>query len=167
MSTPLDELDRRLLDLLRDNGRLTNQELADLVGLSPSQCSRRRIALEQAGLILGYHAHLSPQAEGTPVIGMVEVRLSHHGAEAVKHFNHFVQHETAVRDVFKLTGDYDYLLKVAVLDLADMSRLIAELSSLRDSVSHLRTAVVLARLKENGISFAPEPIDGHPVRRTT
>ena len=56
MKHAIDEHDRKMLDLLRDNGRLTNQELADLVGLSASQCSRRRIELEQAGLILGYHA---------------------------------------------------------------------------------------------------------------
>ena len=84
MKHAIDEHDRKMLDLLRDNGRLTNQELADLVGLSASQCSRRRIALEQAGLILGYHAHLAPVAEGTPVMGMVEVRLHSHSPEAVE-----------------------------------------------------------------------------------
>ncbi|MEJ2802132.1 DNA-binding Lrp family transcriptional regulator [Comamonas sp. BIGb0124] len=153
MKHAIDEHDRKMLDLLRDNGRLTNQELADLVGLSASQCSRRRIALEQAGLILGYHAHLAPVAEGTPVMGMVEVRLHSHSPEAVEALHQFVGRETAIRDVFKLTGDYDYLLKIAVLDLAEMSRLISDLASLRGSVSHLRTAVVLERHKENGIVF--------------
>ncbi|MFT4192331.1 MAG: Lrp/AsnC family transcriptional regulator [Comamonas sp.] len=154
MSHSIDESDRRMLDLLRDNGRLTNQELADLVGLSASQCSRRRIALEQAGLILGYHAHLSPRAEGAPVMGMVEVRLINHTPEAISVFNDFVRGQSVIRDVFKLTGDYDYLVKVAVADLAGMSRLISELASLRGSVSHLRTAIVLERLKENGMAFA-------------
>jgi DNA-binding Lrp family transcriptional regulator len=57
-----DDYDKDILRLLRDNGRLTNQELSDIVGLSSSQCSRRRIALEQEGYILGYHAQLSPKA---------------------------------------------------------------------------------------------------------
>lgn len=153
MTVTIDDHDRSLLQLLRDNGRLTNQELADLVGLSPSQCSRRRIALEQSGLILGYHAHLAPQAEGTPVMGMVEVRLFNHTDKAVGAFNRFVLHEPAVRDVFKLTGDYDYLLKVAVADLAQLSQLLTQLSSLRASVSNLRTSVVLERVKENGVGF--------------
>lgn len=153
MSLTIDDQDRHLMLLLRDNGRLTNQELADLVGLSPSQCSRRRIALEQSGLILGYHAHLAPLAEGTPVMGMVEVRLFNHTDKAVEVFNRFVLNEPAVRDVFKLTGDYDYLLKVAVADLAQLSLLLTQLSSLRASVSNLRTSVVLERVKENGVGF--------------
>lgn len=151
MSAAIDENDRKILDLLRQNGRLTNQELADLIGLSASQCSRRRIALEQAGLILGYHAQLSPEADGAPVLGVVEVRLLNHTAEAVDAFNGFVYQADSIRDVLKLTGDYDYLLKVAVADLASLSRLIQELAGLRNCVSHLRTSVVLERLKESGV----------------
>ncbi|MDQ7988827.1 MAG: Lrp/AsnC family transcriptional regulator [Candidatus Dactylopiibacterium sp.] len=151
MTTPLDENDRKLLGLLRDNGRLTNQELADLIGLSASQCSRRRIALEQAGMILGYHAQLSPDADGTPVLGVIEVRLLTHSPDAVESLHAYVRREKAIRDVLKLTGDYDYLVKVAVADLAELSRLIRELASLRECVSHLRTSVVLERLKEAGV----------------
>jgi DNA-binding Lrp family transcriptional regulator len=151
MTDSIDDKDRRMLDLLRQNGRLTNQELADLIGLSASQCSRKRIALEQAGLILGYHAQLSPEADGTPVMGVVEVRLQNHTGEAVAIFNDFVCKADAIRDVLKLTGDYDYLLKVAVADLASLSRLIQELAGLRNCVSHLRTSVVLERLKEAGV----------------
>jgi DNA-binding Lrp family transcriptional regulator len=151
MSATIDDNDRKMLDLLRQNGRLTNQELADLIGLSASQCSRRRIALEQAGLILGYHAQLSPEADGAPVMGVVEVRLLNHTAEAVDIFNDFVRQAVSIRDVLKLTGDYDYLLKVAVADLASLSRLIQELAGLRNCVGHLRTSVVLERLKESGV----------------
>lgn len=154
----LDENDRRILDLLCQNGRLSNQELADLIGLSPSQCSRRRIALEQAGMILGYHAQLSPQADGAPVMGMIEVRLSSHAPDVVARFHAFVAQEVAIRDAFKLTGDYDYLLKVTAGDLAALSNLIRDLASLRDGVAHLRTAVVLERLKEAGCHF-PERVD--------
>ena len=155
MNAAIDENDRKILDLLRQNGRLTNQELADLIGLSASQCSRRRIALEQAGLILGYHAQLSPEADGTPVLGVVEVRLLNHTVESVNVFNYFVSQTDAIRDVLKLTGDYDYLLKVAVADLASLSRLIQALAGLRNGISHLRTSVVLERLKESGVVIAP------------
>lgn len=154
MSTSLDDNDRQMLDLLRQNGRLTNQELADLIGLSASQCSRRRIALEQAGLILGYHAQLAPEADGAPVMGMVEVSLLNHSAEAVEIFYDFVRKAESIRDVLKLTGDYDYLLKVAVLDLAGLNRLLEALTGLHDCVSHLRTSVVLVRVKESGVLIA-------------
>jgi len=150
----LDDHDRRLLDLLRQNGRLTNQELADLIGLSPSQCSRRRIALEQTGMILGYHAQLSPQADGAPVMGVIEVRLSSHAPDVVARFHEILAQEVAIRDALKLTGDYDYLLKVTVGDLAALSALIRDLAGLRDCVGHLRTAVVLERLKEAGCVFS-------------
>ena len=149
----LDDSDRKLLDLLRQNGRLTNQELADLIGLSASQCSRRRIALEQAGMILGYHAQLSPAADGTPVMGMIEVRLLSHAPETVERFHAFIAQEPAIRDAFKLTGDYDYLLKVAAGDLAALSQLIQQLAGLRNCVGNLRTAVVLERLKEAGMNL--------------
>lgn len=151
MKYEIDESDRRMLDLLRVNGRLTNQELADLIGLSASQCSRRRIALEQAGMVLGYHAQLSPEADGHPVMGVIEVRLVNHMTDAEKLFQAFVRQEDGIRDALKLTGDYDYLLKVAVVDLADLSRMIQKLASLRNCVSHLRTSVVLERFKESGV----------------
>lgn len=156
MKYQIDDSDRRMLDLLRMNGRLTNQELADMIGLSASQCSRRRIALEQAGLILGYHAHLSPEADGNPVMGVIEVRLINHMSDSEVLFHEFVRKEDAIRDALKLTGDYDYLLKVAVQDLADLSHLIQKLASLRNCVSHLRTSVVLERFKESGVIIENE-----------
>ena len=61
----IDDFDMKILTLLQANGRLTNRELSELVGLSASQCSRRRISLEQAQLIRGYHARLAPEAVGT------------------------------------------------------------------------------------------------------
>jgi len=155
MAYQIDDNDRKLLDYLRLNGRLTNQELADLIGLSASQCSRRRIALEQAGLILGYHAQLAPEADGTPVMGVVEVRMVNHSPDAVEVFHQFARQKNSILDVLKLTGDYDYLVKVAVADLADLSRLIQEMASLRNCVSHLRTSVVLERIKEAGVAIAP------------
>lgn len=65
----IDDYDLKMLTLLQTNGRLTNQELSELIGLSASQCSRRRIALEQAKQILGYHARLAPNAIGLDVSG--------------------------------------------------------------------------------------------------
>jgi DNA-binding Lrp family transcriptional regulator len=146
----IDHHDRQILDLLRDDGRLTSQELADLVGLSSSQCARRRVALEQRGLILGYHAQLSPQADGTPLLSLIEVRLVRQAHDSVESLLRFVRDEPLVRDVFKLTGDHDYLIKAAVGDLAALNRLLNSLSALPDCVAHVRTSVVLERIKESG-----------------
>jgi DNA-binding Lrp family transcriptional regulator len=151
MMTQIDDYDFKILTLLESNGRLTNQELSDLVGLSASQCSRRRINLEQAGLILGYHARLSANAVGLGLIGLIEVRLINHTAEYVDSFTRMVAEETAIVDAWKTTGDADYLLKVAVADLPALSALISQLVAGHRSVSHVKTSVVLTRLKENGM----------------
>ena len=151
----LDRTDRRILEVLQQDGRLTNQELSDLVGLSASQCSRRRINLEQANLILGYHARLSPDAIGLGMVGLIEVRLINHTAEYVDSFHRMVEQEEAIVDAYKTTGDADYLLKVAVADLASLSALISQLVAGHQSVSHVKTSVVLGRLKENGLMMAP------------
>lgn len=149
----IDDFDLNMLRLLQANGRLTNQELSELVGLSASQCSRRRIALEQAQLILGYHARLSPNAVGLDCLGLIEVRLINHTAENVERFHRMLGDVDAIIDAYKTTGDADYLLKVAVADLKGLSDLISQILSQNKSVAHLKTSVVLNRLKENGLTL--------------
>jgi DNA-binding Lrp family transcriptional regulator len=150
-SNSLDDYDKELLRLLRDNGRLLNQELSDIVGLSSSQCSRRRIALEQQGYILGYHAQLSPEGDGAPVLGLIEVGLARHSSDANESFLRMARDEPQIRDVYKLTGSYDYLMKVAVEGLPELNELITRLAALRDCIATLRTSVALERIKENGV----------------
>ncbi|MGY5955321.1 DNA-binding transcriptional regulator, Lrp family [Kosakonia sp. BK9b] len=149
----IDDFDLKILTLLQSNGRLTNQELSALIGLSASQCSRRRIALEQAQLILGYHARLAPDAAGQGMLGLIEVRLLNHTPECVASFHQMVCGVEAIVDAYKTTGDNDYLLKVAVSDLPGLNHLISGILAQNKSVAHLKTSVVLNRLKENGMSM--------------
>ncbi|WP_112197681.1 Lrp/AsnC family transcriptional regulator [Rahnella sp. NRRL B-41462] len=147
----IDDYDLKILTLLQTNGRLTNQELSELVGLSASQCSRRRIGLEQAQLILGYHARLAPEALDLGMIGLIEVRLINHLHAQVDAFHSMLGEVDSIIDAYKTTGDADYLLKVAVKDLAGLSMLISQILSVHKSVAHVKTSVVLNRLKENGL----------------
>ncbi|KAB7898647.1 AsnC family transcriptional regulator [Rouxiella sp. S1S-2] len=147
----IDDYDLKILTLLQANGRLTNQELSEIVGLSASQCSRRRISLEQQQMILGYHARLAPEALGLGMIGLIEIRLINHLPESVSEFHLMLEEVDAVIDAYKTTGDADYLLKVAVADLAGLSTLISHILSVHKSVSHIKTSVVLNRIKENGL----------------
>ncbi|MCK9801274.1 AsnC family transcriptional regulator [Pseudomonas chlororaphis] len=149
----VDDFDLKILSLLQANGRLTNQELSELVGLSASQCSRRRIQLEQEQLILGYHARLAAQAANLDLTCMVEIRLVSHVPALVDQFHALVVDTPAIVDAFKTTGDADYMLKVAVGDLAGLNHLISQLSA-HGSVGHVKTSVVLERLKENTLSIA-------------
>lgn len=146
----IDDFDQKILTLLQENGRLTNQELSELIGLSASQCSRRRIGLEQNQLILGYHARLAPQALSREVVAMIEVKLISHRPEHSQAFQAFVATESAVIDAYKTTGDADYNLKAAVADLATLNQLMGRISA-TNCISYLKTSVVLERLKENQI----------------
>lgn len=123
----IDDYDLKILTLLQANGRLTNQELSELIGLSASQCSRRRIALEQAQLILGYHARLAPDAAGQEMLGLIEVRLLNHTPQCVESFHQMLSEVDAILDAWKTTGDADYLLRVTVPDLPGLSHLISHI----------------------------------------
>ena len=100
----LDEFDMRLLGALQTDGRLTNQELADKVGLSASQCSRRRARLEESGIIRGYHADLSPEALGLGVLVFVHVTLSAHSPDNSKRFRDLVARSDDIQEAYSLTG---------------------------------------------------------------
>jgi DNA-binding Lrp family transcriptional regulator len=147
----IDEYDVKILTLLQENGRLTNQELSDLVGLSPSQCSRRRISLEQQQLILGYHARLSPKALKQEIMAMVEVKLTSHEDENAHRFHQFITGEATIIDAYKTTGEADYSLKMVVADLASLNDLISRLFRTK-LISHIKTSIVLERIKENGMA---------------
>ena len=146
----LDHHDIKILTLLQENGRLTSQELSDLVGLSPSQCSRRRIHLEQHQFILGYQARLSPAALKQEVVSMIEVKLLSHEEDKAHQFLDYVCQEPAIFDAYKTTGDGDYSLRCVVSDLPSLNELINRIFTTR-LIAHIKTSVVLDRVKENGI----------------
>jgi DNA-binding Lrp family transcriptional regulator len=147
----VDDYDVKILTLLHENGRLTNQELSEIVGLSPSQCSRRRISLEQQQLILGYHARLDPRALKQEIMAMVEVKLTSHEDENSSKFTGFIAEEATIIDAYKTTGDGDYSLKMVVEDLASLNDLISRLFQTK-LISHIKTSIVLERVKESGIA---------------
>lgn len=151
MSNLIDNYDRQILALLQNNGRLTNQELGTLIGLSTSQCSRRRIALEQQGYIEGYQARLAPKAQLLQLQGLVEITLSDHHPEIVAEFHRQVAENTNILDAYKITGEYDYQLKMAAADLSEFNDQLNQLSGYV-GVSQIKTSVILENLKENRIS---------------
>jgi DNA-binding Lrp family transcriptional regulator len=146
----MDAADRKILRALQDDGRLTNNELADCVGLSASQCSRRRAALEESGVITSYHATLSPEALGLDVLVFVQVTLATHSPNNAKRFLELVQGLDEVQEAYSLTGESDYLVKISVPTLKDLSRLLADIFLPHPSVAHLRSSIVLDRLKQTG-----------------
>ena len=143
----VDSFDLKILSALQDDGRLTNQQLADVVGLSASQCSRRRTRLEEAGIIAGYHADLAAEQLGFNVIAFVQIMLATHSPDNARHFRDLVARVDDVQEAYSLTGDADYLLKVILRDLKSLSDIVNNVLMPHPSVAHVRSSIVLDRLK--------------------
>lgn len=120
----MDALDRAILTELQLNGRLTNQELADRVGLSPSPCLRRVRALEAAGVITGYTANVNASAVGFPITAFVRIRIGSHSAEVVAEVENKIRSIENVVEAHLMAGDADYLLKVVVESLEKYEELV-------------------------------------------
>src|SRR4051812_17678310 len=146
---PVDGFDLKMLAALQDDGRLTNQQLADLVGLSASQCSRRRMRLEEEKVISGYHADLASEALGFNLIAFIHITLATHSPDNARKFRALVTGVDAIQEAYSLTGDADYLLKVVLRDLKSLSDIVNNVLMPHQSVAHVRSSVVLDRLKES------------------
>src|SRR6201993_5640720 len=105
-----DAFDLKMLAALQDDGRLTNQQLADLVGLSASQCSRRRMRLEEQKLIAGYHADLSGEALGFNLIAFINITLATHSPDNAKKFRALVGRVDEIQQAYSLTVAAAYVL---------------------------------------------------------
>jgi len=110
----LDETDRRILRALRRDGRISNAKLAEQVGLSATPCWNRVRALEEGGVIEGYSAMLNQKALGLPDTVLIEVTLDRHDDDMLHRFGEALAQLPEVLEAYLLTGEYDYLIKVAV-----------------------------------------------------
>ena len=144
----LDPSDLRLLAALQDDAAATNGALAEAIGLSASQVSRRRQALEEAGVIRGYRAALDREAIGLGAMVFIHVALAAHSRDNARRFRDLVRLTPAVLEAYALTGEADYLLKVVVGGLKDLSDLVNEVLLPHESVDRVRSEVVLDVLKE-------------------
>ncbi len=145
----MDQFDRKILKAIQLNGARTNQEISGDVGLSPSQISRRRQQLENDGFIEGYSARLSLEKLGFGVRVFVHVALAAHSPENSRRFAELVQQTPEILEAHALTGDSDYLLKIVVRSLKDLSILINDRLLPHDSVDRVRSEIVLETLKES------------------
>jgi len=147
--TSIDDFDLKILGALQEDGRLTNQQLAEVAGLSASQCSRRRMRLEEERVIAGYHADLAREALGFNLIAFIHITLATHSPDNAKKFRELVNRVDEIQDAYALTGDADYVLKVVLRDLKSLSEIVNNVLMPHQSVAHVRSSVVLDRLKES------------------
>ena len=144
----IDDLDRRILRELRRDGRLSNTKLAEKVGLSTTPCWNRVRALEQAGLIEGYTALLSQTGLGYPDTVIIEVTLDRHDDEIFDKFGQALAELPEVMEAYLLTGDYDYLIKVAVAGTAGYEEFLRRKLYKLPGLKHSRSTFVLRCLKK-------------------
>jgi len=147
--TQLDGFDRKILAELQRNGRLSSNELSDRIGLSPSQCSRRRARLESDGFICSYSANVNRMELGLSIIVMISVTLATHNRDNARQFKSLIFDLPEVLEAYALTGEMDYSLKVVTTDLEDLSRFVNDVLLPHESVQHVKTAIVLETLKES------------------
>ena len=144
----LDKINDRILQELSRDGRISNIELADRVGLSPSACLRRVAALEADGIIKGYRAVLDQQARGVGFLAYVSVGLGLHTKSAQEAFERAIAHSPEVRECHNITGEREYLLRVEAADLADYKRFHTDVLGTLPQVSAITSYVVMGSPKD-------------------
>jgi len=143
----LDDIDRKILRILRSDGRISNQKLADSVHLSPTPCGNRVRALEEGGFIEGYAALLSQRALGLPDTVLIEVTLDRHDDDMLIRFGEELARLPELMEANLLTGDYDYLIKVAVAGTEGYERFLRQRLYKIPGIRHSRSTFVLRTLK--------------------
>lgn len=147
----LDRIDKQILKELQWNGRLSNQDLADRVSLSPSPCLRRVRRLEDEGYIKNYVAVVDPDKVGLGLLAYVSIRLNkiYRASHApMSDFASDVQAWPEVVECYAMTGDMDYLLRIQVEDLTAFSRFAMDKLMQHPAVVDMRSSFTLQRIKE-------------------
>ncbi|MDT4291685.1 Lrp/AsnC family transcriptional regulator [Methylomonas sp. MO1] len=143
----LDRYDRQILNILQADGRISNQELADRIGLSPSPCLRRVRALEEGGLIVGYRALLDAKALGLTLMALIHISMDQHTPERFSAFEAAVAGIPEVMECLLITGQAaDYQLKVAVKDLDAYQELLLKRITGIPGVTGVHSSFVLRRV---------------------
>jgi Lrp/AsnC family leucine-responsive transcriptional regulator len=144
----LDEIDRRIIDELRRDGRISVTELSRKVNLSKTPCQNRIKRLEAEGYILGYRAVVDPQRLGLPHVAFVEVHLSDTRKPALDAFNKAVRAIPEVEQAHMIASSFDYLLKVRTRDITAYREVLGEKISALPHVSNTSTHVSMEAVKD-------------------
>jgi Lrp/AsnC family transcriptional regulator, leucine-responsive regulatory protein len=152
MPTPkLDDLDRKILEHLQADGRMSLADLADKVGLSPSPCLRRVRNLERAGVISRYVAVLDQRAVGLPVSVFVSIKLEKQRQEQLDRFAKAIARWPEVLECYLMTGPRDYWLRVVVPDLAAYERFVKQKLTRLEGIASIESSFALEQVKYTNV----------------
>jgi len=151
----LDRIDRQILSFLQADGRMTNVELADRVGLTAPPCLRRVRALEEAGAIRGYHADLDATRLGFPITVFAMVSLRSQAEADLTAFENHVTAIPEVRECHMLNGEIDFILKIVAADLKSFQELLTTQLTPAPNVASVKTSLTIRTAKS--VSGVPVP----------
>lgn len=154
---PLDRLDRRILDVLQNNGRISYVELAEQVGLSSTPCMERVKRLEREGYIEGYYARLNPALLAHELLVFVEISLEHQSPKAFQAFTEAVRHVPYILECHLVSGDSDYLVKARIKDMSEYRTLLGDMLLILPGVKNSKSYIVMEEVKET----LALPIENH------
>ena len=147
----MDSRDRQIIRALQANGRMTNQDLAEKVNLSPSPCLRRLRILEESGAIRGFHADVDAKVYGLPITVFVRIRLERHNEEDVQRFENQVMAIDEVLECHVLTGASDYQLRVVAPDLDAYEEFIRNRIHRIGGIASIDTSFVYGTVKRTSV----------------
>jgi len=156
-SEPIDQVDRRILEELSADARISNARLAERVGVAPSTCLVRTNALRERGILLGFHAEIDLAALGRPLQAIVAIRLAVHERAQIDAFTDAVRILPGVLSVFHMTGVNDYLLWVAAADTQDLREFVVDHLATHPAVARAETNLIYEQRRGPGIWGAVDP----------
>jgi len=149
--TDIDRIDRKILKVLQDDGRIATVDLAEKVGLSPTSTSERMKRLQREGYIAGYGARLDPHRLGLELLVFVEVSLDKTTPDVFEKFAAAVRRAPEVLECHMVAGGFDYLVKTRVADMAAYRRFLGEILLSLPGVKETRTYAVMEEVKSEGM----------------
>lgn len=147
MTKPLDRVDRRILDELQADARISNQDLAKRVGLSGAPCWRRLRRLEKEGFIAGYATILNRLAIGLPILAYAQVTLENHHPDSVRQFDQLIAHRPEVLECHSMSGSNDYLLRIVASSIEAYEHFLSTHVLQTKAVRSINTSFVLRTKK--------------------
>ena len=148
----LDRYDRQILAVLQEDGRISNQDLADRIGLSPSPCLRRVRALEEAGIVKGYRALLDAKALGYSLMALIYISMDMHTPERFDNFERQIRENPEVLECLMITGqDADYQIKVVVKDMDAFQELLLNRITRIQGVTGVQSSFVLRKVVDTTV----------------
>ncbi len=145
----LDRIDRKILDIVQREGRISITELAERISLSATPCAERLRRLERDGVITGYHARVNPAALGLNLLVFLEIKLSAKSGDVFEKVKEELQHVPQVMECHLVSGDFDYLVKARITEMSAYRALLGQILKKLPASAESRSYVVMEEVKES------------------